>query len=177
MLWLCPANGLMELKFQEAWNKDISSKDELQLWAVRRARDVVENVDTAVFAWFCEQRVNKVPLSEKVLQHKALDFTSILCHDSFKASSGWSSHFKASHDIVAKVISEEAAAVDSMATSMCWKWARFYYNGERGRASRYVLWITVADAVKHPFGHGMENGDIDDMEDGWCFAQHTCQCA
>ncbi|KAH7943116.1 hypothetical protein HPB52_005607 [Rhipicephalus sanguineus] len=76
------------------------------------------DVDRAVFAWFCEQRVKKVPLSGKVLQHKALDFTSILCHDSFKASSGWSSHFKACHDVVAKVISEEAAAIDSMATSM-----------------------------------------------------------
>ncbi|KAH7972767.1 hypothetical protein HPB52_016766 [Rhipicephalus sanguineus] len=48
MLWLCAVNGLTELKFQEAWNKAItSSKYELKLWAVRRARDVVESLTSS----------------------------------------------------------------------------------------------------------------------------------
>ncbi|KAH7974874.1 hypothetical protein HPB49_020598 [Dermacentor silvarum] len=70
------------------------------------------DVDKAVFAWFCEQRANKVPLSGRILQQKALDFACMLSHDNFKASPGWLSRFKARHDIVAKVISGEAAAVD-----------------------------------------------------------------
>ncbi|KAH8042669.1 hypothetical protein HPB51_025301 [Rhipicephalus microplus] len=68
------------------------------------------DVDKAVFACFCEQRANKVPLSRKILQQKALDFACMLSHDNFKASPGWLSRFKARHDIVAKVISGEAAA-------------------------------------------------------------------
>lgn len=75
------------------------------------------DVDKAVFAWFCEQRANKVPLSGRILQQKALDFACMLSHDNFKASPGWLSRFKARHDIVAKVISGEAAAVDSVTTS------------------------------------------------------------
>lgn len=31
------------------------------------------DIDKAVFAWFCEQRANKVPLSSTVLQQKVLD--------------------------------------------------------------------------------------------------------
>ncbi|KAH8018507.1 hypothetical protein HPB51_008206 [Rhipicephalus microplus] len=46
-------------------------------------------VDKVVFAWFCEQRANRVPLSGKILQQKALDFASILGHDQFRASVGW----------------------------------------------------------------------------------------
>ncbi|KAH8040920.1 hypothetical protein HPB51_013090 [Rhipicephalus microplus] len=75
------------------------------------------DVDKAVFAWFCEQRANKVPLSGRILQQKALDFACMLSHDKFKASPGWLSRFKTRHDIVAKVISGETAAVDLMTTS------------------------------------------------------------
>ncbi|KAH6946986.1 hypothetical protein HPB50_016409 [Hyalomma asiaticum] len=39
------------------------------------------DMDKAVFAWFCEQRTNKVPLSGSILQQKALDFACMLCHD------------------------------------------------------------------------------------------------
>lgn len=75
------------------------------------------DVDKAVFAWFCEQRANKVPLSGRILQQKALNFACVLGHDNFKGSPGWLSRFKARHDIVAKVISGEAASVDPVATS------------------------------------------------------------
>ncbi|KAH6936005.1 hypothetical protein HPB50_012378 [Hyalomma asiaticum] len=57
------------------------------------------DVDKAVFAWFCEQRANKVPLSGRILQQKALDFACMLSHDNFKASPGWLSRFKARHDM------------------------------------------------------------------------------
>ncbi|XP_070384481.1 tigger transposable element-derived protein 4-like [Dermacentor albipictus] len=53
----------------------------------------------------------------KVLQQEALDFACILGHADFKASPGWLSRFKARHDIVAKVIFGEAAAVDPLTTS------------------------------------------------------------
>ncbi|KAH6925210.1 hypothetical protein HPB50_001654 [Hyalomma asiaticum] len=44
------------------------------------------DVDKAVFAWFCEQRTNKVPLSGRTPQQKALDFACSLVHNNFKAS-------------------------------------------------------------------------------------------
>ncbi|KAH8026709.1 hypothetical protein HPB51_024208 [Rhipicephalus microplus] len=75
------------------------------------------NVDKALFAWFCEQRANKVPLSGRILQQKALNFACMHSHDIFKASPGWLSHFKARHDIVAKVTFGEAAAVDLVTAS------------------------------------------------------------
>ncbi|KAH6944122.1 hypothetical protein HPB50_001938 [Hyalomma asiaticum] len=75
------------------------------------------DVDKEVFAWFCEQCTNSVPLSGRILQQKALDVACMLDHNNFKASPGWLSRFKAHHDIVAKVTSGEAAAVDSVTTS------------------------------------------------------------
>ncbi|KAH8022556.1 hypothetical protein HPB51_025653 [Rhipicephalus microplus] len=45
-------------------------------------------MDKAVFAWFCEQHANKVPLSGRILQQKVLDFACMLSHDNFKASPG-----------------------------------------------------------------------------------------
>ncbi|KAH8028509.1 hypothetical protein HPB51_017635 [Rhipicephalus microplus] len=72
------------------------------------------DMDKVVFAWFCEQRANKVPLSGRILQQKALDFACMLGHDNIRASPGWLSRFKARHDIVANVISGEAAALDSV---------------------------------------------------------------
>ncbi|KAH6947256.1 hypothetical protein HPB50_017784 [Hyalomma asiaticum] len=77
------------------------------------------DVDKAVFTWFCEQRASKVPLSSRILQQNALDFASMPGHNNFKASPGWLSCFKACHDIVAKVVSGEVAAVDSVTTSSC----------------------------------------------------------
>lgn len=74
------------------------------------------DVDKAVFVRFCAQRANKVPLSGKILQQKALDFVCMLGHDQFRASVGWFSRFKARHDIVATAISGEAAGVDPVAT-------------------------------------------------------------
>ncbi|KAH8020277.1 hypothetical protein HPB51_025797 [Rhipicephalus microplus] len=41
------------------------------------------DVVRAVFAWFFEQRANRVPLSGKILQQEALNFASILGHDQF----------------------------------------------------------------------------------------------
>ncbi|KAH8027539.1 hypothetical protein HPB51_007089 [Rhipicephalus microplus] len=46
------------------------------------------------------------------------DFACMLSHDNFKVSPGWLSHFKARHDIVAKVIPGKAAAVDLVTTSL-----------------------------------------------------------
>ncbi|KAH8041276.1 hypothetical protein HPB51_014424 [Rhipicephalus microplus] len=57
------------------------------------------DVDKMVFAWFCEQRANKVPLSGRILQQKALDFACMLSYDNCKASPSWLSHFKARHDL------------------------------------------------------------------------------
>lgn len=71
------------------------------------------DIDEAVFSWFTEQRANKVPLSVKVLQQKAVDFACLLGHENFRASAGWLNRFEARHDIVAKVISRESASVDS----------------------------------------------------------------
>ncbi|KAH6939921.1 hypothetical protein HPB50_022040 [Hyalomma asiaticum] len=78
------------------------------------AAAVFPDVDKVVFAWFCEQRANEVPLSGRILQQNALDFACMLGHDNLKASPGWLSSFKARRDIVANVISGEAAAVDSV---------------------------------------------------------------
>lgn len=72
------------------------------------------DVDKAVFPWFTEQRANKVPLSIKVLQQKALEFACLLGHENFRASAGWLNRFEARHDIVAKVISRESASIDSV---------------------------------------------------------------
>lgn len=46
-------------------------------------------VDKAMFAWFTEQHANNVPLPGKGLQHKAVDFPSILGHENFHANAGW----------------------------------------------------------------------------------------
>lgn len=46
-------------------------------------------VDKAMFAWFTEQHANNVPLPGKALQHKAVDFPSILGHENFHANAGW----------------------------------------------------------------------------------------
>lgn len=75
------------------------------------------DVDKAVFAWFCEQRANKVPMSGKILQQKALDFACVRGHDQFRARVGWLSRFKDRHDSVAKAIPGEAASVDPVTTS------------------------------------------------------------
>lgn len=75
------------------------------------------DVDKAVFAWFCEQRANKKPLSGRVLQQKALDFGCMHGHNNFKAGPGWLSRLKARHNTAAKVISREAAAIDPVTTS------------------------------------------------------------
>ncbi|KAH6926271.1 hypothetical protein HPB50_016149 [Hyalomma asiaticum] len=47
------------------------------------------DVEKAVFAWFCEQRASKMPLSGRIPQENMLDFACMLGRDNFKPSPGW----------------------------------------------------------------------------------------
>lgn len=62
------------------------------------------------FTWFLDMRAKKMPISgTEVLQQKALNYACMLGAD-FEASTGWLTHLKAQHNIVAKVLCGESAA-------------------------------------------------------------------
>lgn len=65
------------------------------------------------FTWFLDMRAKKMPISGKeVLQQKALNYACMLGVD-FEASTGWLTHLKAQHDIIAKVLCSESATSDA----------------------------------------------------------------
>jgi len=59
-----------------------------------------ENLDQAVFAWYCQQRSNNVPISGPVLKTEADKFARQFGITDFKASEGWLGKFKRRHDII-----------------------------------------------------------------------------
>lgn len=73
-----------------------------------------EELDKAVYAWFCETRAKNIPISGSLIQQKALNYACILgISENFKASAGWLNRFKERHEIVGKVLCGESASADS----------------------------------------------------------------
>lgn len=67
--------------------------------------------DGAVYTWFADVRVRKIPVSLPVLCQKAKQFAFALGVDEayFKATSGWLRSFKQRHGIVFKTVAGEEA--------------------------------------------------------------------
>ncbi|KAH6947713.1 hypothetical protein HPB50_020793 [Hyalomma asiaticum] len=62
-----------------------------------------EELDKAVFAWFCETRTKNIPISGSMIQQKALNYACVLgITENFKVSAGWLNRFKQRHEIVGK---------------------------------------------------------------------------
>lgn len=76
-----------------------------------------EELEKAVYKWFVETRVKKIPISGHAVQQKALNFACLLGIEDFKASTGWLSRFKNRHDIVGKTLSGESASADTSSAS------------------------------------------------------------
>ena len=53
-----------------------------------------EQVDKAVFKWFCLQRSQNVPIDGPILKEKALQFAKSFNFPTFKASDGWLDKWK-----------------------------------------------------------------------------------
>lgn len=74
-----------------------------------------EDVDAALYKWFCEVRTQNVLVSGPMLQAKAGSFGTLLGIDGFNPLNGWIQRFKDRHGISCRVISGESAEVDDSA--------------------------------------------------------------
>lgn len=74
------------------------------LLSTRKVTQPTYKPDNAVYAWFTDTRVRKVPLSGSVTQQRALNYACLLGLDDFKASTGWLNCFKARHNIIGKIL-------------------------------------------------------------------------
>ena len=71
------------------------------------------DVEDALFSWFKEARDKQIPLSGPILQNRAVKLAADLGHSDFKCSDGWLSRFKERHAISFRVLSGEAASVQT----------------------------------------------------------------
>lgn len=83
----------------------------------RCSRLKFEKVDTALLEWFRVQRNRNLPISGPILLEKAKEFAEKLGIQDFKGSIGWLDKWKRRHDVVFRVVSGEAAAVNTSAIS------------------------------------------------------------
>ena len=74
-------------------------------------------LDDAVLLWLQEMRGKNIAINGPLLLEKATEFAHHLGETSFRASQGWLTKFKQRHGVICKVVSGEAAAVDSEVTS------------------------------------------------------------
>lgn len=85
----------------------------------RKIKDnVTQQIDEAVYEWFCSQRSKNIPLSGPLIQGRAREIAEQLgvSNDQFKGSNGWLSRFQIRHSIVFRTISGESAKVNTSTT-------------------------------------------------------------
>ena len=85
----------------------------------RRATCKFSEIDASVWEWFKKMRSQNKPIDGPTIQAKALEFARELRiqEDSFKASNGWLSSWRARHNVTYGSITGEGAAVDLTAVA------------------------------------------------------------
>lgn len=75
---------------------------------------MAQQIDEAVYEWFCCQRAKRIPISGPILQERGRQIAEELGLPSgeFKASNGWLSRFQKRHSVAFRTISGESAAVN-----------------------------------------------------------------
>lgn len=80
-----------------------------------------EDVDTALFTWFCNARSRNIPVDGTILQEKAVQLAKLINPSTtFLASNGWLEKFINRHDIVFRSLCGESASVN-IETVEAWK--------------------------------------------------------
>lgn len=73
-----------------------------------------EEVDQAVFTWFCQARSHSIPVSGPIIQEKAIAIAKTAQPDTkFVASNGRPTKFLNRHEIVFRAISGEGGSTNS----------------------------------------------------------------
>jgi hypothetical protein len=76
--------------------------------------NLTQEISEQTYEWFVLQRSKRIPISSPSLQEYALKMAAELGDiDGFKASNGWLDRFKSRYNIQFRVISGEAASVNS----------------------------------------------------------------
>ncbi|XP_037529357.1 tigger transposable element-derived protein 6-like [Rhipicephalus sanguineus] len=112
--------GIADTTVSAIWKNREKVQQQLQGDAGSLARKRIrvskyEDMDAALYKWFCEVRAQNVPVSGPMLQAKARSFATLLGIDGFNPLNGWIQRFKDRHGISYRVISGESAAVDDSA--------------------------------------------------------------
>ena len=72
---------------------------------------VYQDIDDAVWAWFCEARSRNIPLSGPLIQEKATILALTLDHDEFQVSNGWLVRWKTRHNVRCAILNGESGDV------------------------------------------------------------------
>lgn len=80
--------------------------------AKRMRTSLNEDLNAAVFEWFCRARSKSIPLSGPMIQAQALEVAAKMGNHDFKASNGWLEAFRARHNIVWRDVCGEKNDVD-----------------------------------------------------------------
>ena len=64
---------------------------------IRKAK--YDDIDSALYKWFCSDRMNNLPVSGILLKEKALIYAKKLKINEFVASNGWFDHWKTRNNI------------------------------------------------------------------------------
>ena len=70
-----------------------------------------EQVNLACFKWLVIERSENIPIHEKIIQEKALEFAKEVNFEKFQASDGWLHSWKARYNISFKEVSGESKSV------------------------------------------------------------------
>ena len=72
---------------------------------IRKAK--YDDIDSALYKWFCSARMNNLPVSGILLKEKALIYAEKLKMNEFVASNGWFDRWKTRNNISFKIIAGE----------------------------------------------------------------------
>ena len=78
-----------------------------------------EDIDEAVYRWFCQAREKNIPISAAILKAKAVKYALSFGVNDFACSNGWIDRYKQRHDLSFKTIIGEKGDVN-MDTTQTW---------------------------------------------------------
>lgn len=78
----------------------------------RNRPESIQGLSECLLNWFNKARYQKVPISSKILQLKAREFSSALGAKDFKGSNGWLQKWCNKHKITSKMFHGESLSAD-----------------------------------------------------------------
>jgi hypothetical protein len=108
----CGRTQISNIKLEkDAIMREWESGGRTDLKYVKKRKTVYEDLNNRVWDWFCKARAKNLPISGKLIQEQAIEYSYSMQHDDFSASNGWLNAWQKPYGVKLALLAGESADV------------------------------------------------------------------